>query len=442
MHIYFIPITLLGDTMNFNISLVLHSTVNVVAFVVVIVIILGITALLISRKTNISYIPILIIFGILAGPVFGIIGRKIALLMFEYVRVFGLFIILFAEGYHLWRSLLVKNFTTIALLDTIGLLITALLAGFAFSLVFHLPFAVGFLFGAIVSATDPATLIPLFKQHKVDRNIETVIVTESIFNDPLGIVLTSVALVFVMPSAPYTHPIELIASYVSLYPAAILYFIYQVGMSIIIGFFVAYLGYEGIKKIKLRKSPYVEILALALAFGGFVLGEVASASGFLVATVIGILLGNYDDFFHDTSPEITHAIRWHMRFNDTLAMLSTIFIFVLLGASLNIYMITPMVLVYGALIALFIIFVARPIANLIILPKWSFKKYLFISLEGPRGVVPSALASLPLMLGINYHNTQMIYWGEIILSATVVTVFVTVIVETLWVPYLKKKLLS
>ncbi len=428
--------------MDFNISLVLHSTVNVVAFVVVVVLTLGITALLISRKTNISYIPILIIFGILIGPVTGIINRKIALDMFEYVRVFGLFIILFAEGYHLWRSLLFKNITTIALLDTVGMVITAVLAGFAFSIVFHLPFAVGFLFGAIVSATDPATLIPLFKQHKVDRNIETVIVTESIFNDPLGIVLTSIALIFVMPSAPDAHPIKVIANYVTLYPAAILYFLYQVGMSIVIGFFVAYLGYEGIKKLKLRKSPYVEILALALAFGGFVLGEVANASGFLVATVIGILLGNHDDFFHDTSPEITMAIRWHTHFNDILSTLSTIFIFVLLGASLSLYMITPIVLLYGTLVALFIIFVARPVATLVILPKLSFKKYLFISLEGPRGVVPSALASLPLMLGISYHNTQMIYWGEIILSATIVTVFVTVIVETMWVPYLKKKLLS
>ncbi len=428
--------------MNFSISLVLHSTVDVVAYVVLVTLILGITALLISRRTHISYIPILIIFGILAGPVFGLIGRKLALSMFEYVRVFGLFMILFAEGYHLWRSLLVKNFTTIALLDTIGLLITAIIAAFAFSLVFHLPFAVGFLFGAIISATDPATLIPLFKQYHVDKNIETVIVTESIFNDPLGIVLTSVALVFVMPQAPSAQIVEKLAEYVTLYPAAILYFLYEVGMSIFLGVVVAYLGYEGIKKVKLRKSPYVEILAVTLAFGGFVLGEVVNASGFLVATVIGILLGNHDDFFHDNTPEINHAIRWHMHFNDVLATLGTIFIFVLLGASLNLSIITPTVLLYGTIIGLIIVFVARPVATLIILPKWKLKKYLFIALEGPRGVVPSALAGLPLALGLKYHNVQMIHWGEIILSATVITVLLTVIIETLWVPYLKKKLLT
>ncbi|ADD08513.1 sodium/hydrogen exchanger [Aciduliprofundum boonei T469] len=429
-------------SLDFNISLVLHSEVDVVAYAVLIVLLFGIISLLISRRTKISYIPILILFGILIGPVLGMINRKLALSLFEYVRVFGLFMILFAEGYHLWRSLLVKNFTTIALLDTIGLLITALLAGFIFSLIFHVPFTVGFLFGAIVSATDPATLIPLFKQHKVDRNIETVIVTESIFNDPLGVVLTSLALAFVMPQAPSAQPVEKLAEYVTLYPAAILYFLYQVGMSIVIGAIVAWIGYEGIKKIKLRKSPYVEILAITLAFGGFVLGEVVGASGFLVATVIGILLGNYDDFFHDNSPEVQHAVRWHMHFNDVLAMLGTIFIFILLGASLNLSMLDPLMILYGSIIALFIVFVARPVAALVILPKWKFKKYLFISLEGPRGVVPSALASMPLMLGIAYNNTQMIHWGELILSTTIITVLLTVIIETLWVPYLKKKLLS
>ena len=428
--------------MNISLSWVLHSTVNIIAFAVLIVLILGITALLISRKFSISYIPLLRIFGIIVGPFLGLIPRGVALSLFEYARVFGLFIILFAEGHHLWRSLLVKNFTTIAILDTLGLLVTALLTGFAFSLAFHAPFTIGFLFGAIISATDPATLIPLFKQYKVDRDIETVLVTESIFNDPLGIVLTSLALVFVFPEAPSAHPVEILAGYVSLYLAAFIYFIYQIGMSVAIGAFVAYLGYEGIKRLNLRKSPYLQILALTLAFGGFVLGEIANASGFLVTTVIGIFLGNHDDFFHDDSPEINYAIRWHMHFNDILAMISTIFIFVLLGASITLSYMTPSIILISTGIALFIVFVSRPVAVLMILPKWGIKKTAFIGLEGPRGVVPSALASLPLMLGITYNNAMLIHWGEIILSATIITVLLTVIIETLWVPYLRKKLLA
>ncbi|MFA4662030.1 hypothetical protein QDY65_03505 [Pyrococcus kukulkanii] len=50
--------------------------------------------------------------------------------------------------------------------------------------------------------------------------------------------------------------------------------------------------------------------------------------------------------------------------------------------------------------------VAMGLATNITLPLlkwWISKEYLFIALEGFRGVVPSALASLPLSLALKYH---------------------------------------
>ncbi|MGC8707493.1 MAG: cation:proton antiporter, partial [Athalassotoga sp.] len=166
------------------------SHVDLIVFSLVVVMTLGFITFFLSKKVNISSIPILIVLGIIFGPVLGFIGRGNATTLFNYVRVIGLVIILFAEGHNLKWPLLKKHMATIGILDTIGLFVTAIVAGLFFSLFFHLPFLAGFLFGAIISATDPATLIPLFKQNKVNENIRTVIVTESIFNDPLGIVLT------------------------------------------------------------------------------------------------------------------------------------------------------------------------------------------------------------------------------------------------------------
>lgn len=144
------------------------------------------------------------------GPVLGAINREMAHYIFNYIRVFGLVIILFTEGQELKWPLLKKHMVTIGLLDTVGLLVMATVVAFIFSWFFHFPFIVGFLFGAIISATDPATLIPLFKQNKVNEDIETVIVTESIFNDPLGIVLTSLAIAFILPTAQSAHFLEAI----------------------------------------------------------------------------------------------------------------------------------------------------------------------------------------------------------------------------------------
>ncbi len=94
-----------------------------------------------------------------------------------------------------------------------------------------------------------------------------------------------------------------------------------------------------------------------------------------------------------------------LHFNEILSDFATVFIFILIGATVDLNVFGS-ALIMGSIVALIVVFVARPIAGLTILPlrKWSAKEYLFISLEGLRGVVPSALAGLPLSLGIKYKN--------------------------------------
>ncbi len=418
------------------------SNIDVFSLNLAVVFIIGLLTYLFSEKTNISSISILVILGMVVGPFLGVVDRNIAQKLFDYVRVFGLVIILFAEGHNLKWEILRKRLGVIGILDTVGLFITAIIAGMFFSIFFHAPFLIGFLFGAIISATDPATLIPLFRQNKVDEEMRTIIVTESIFNDPLGIVLTAVAVALVVPQAPTAKFVEGIARYTTLYPAAVIFFFYEVGVSIAIGLALGIIGYWLMRKLKLQS--YAELFSIMMAFGGFAIGEWAQASGFLVATVMGIVFGNHEIFFKRRNEKVSNVVQSELHFNEILSDFATIFIFTLLGASLSMSSLNNTTwVVFSIIIAGLIIFVARPIAGLTILPSKdiSWREYLFISFEGPRGVVPSALAGLPLSLGMTYHNSQLIHWGEIILTATVMTVLVTVIVETLWVRKMNKALL-
>ncbi len=419
------------------------SYVDSLVLALTIILTLGAAAFLLGRKTGVSVVPILIVLGILFGPVAGLINRELAHHLFAYVRVFGLVIILFAEGHNLKWPLVRKYIATIGVLDTFGLILTAFIAAFFFSYLFHVPFLAGFLFGAIIAATDPATLIPLFKQHHVREDMRVILVTESIFNDPLGIVLTLVAVALIVPEAPRVKMVEAIAHFTTLYPAAIIYFLYVMFISIVIGLAIGIVGYRLMEVLRIRQYP--EVYALGLAFGGFFIGEWASASGYLVAVVIGMFLGNTNVIFGKFKPteEVKAAIRDEVHFNEILSNFATIMIFTLLGASLDLNLLAAHGLVDIA-IALLVIIVARPIAALLIKPvgKWKWGEYLFLSLEGPRGVVPAALASLPLTLGKTYHNPQLIAWGEMILTATVMTILFSVIIETMWVKALNKKLLS
>ncbi len=419
------------------------SYIELVNFTIVLVMTLGFVAFILSKKVHISSIPLLIVLGLLFGPVFGMIERQEAHHIFNYARIFGLVIILFAEGHNLKWRLIKKHIATFGLLDTFGLLFTALIGGYFFSTLFHLPFSMGFLFGAIISATDPATLIPLFKQNKVEENVRTVIVTESIFNDPLGIVLTIVAIALVIPQASEAHLVESISHITGLYPAAILFFLYQIVSSVIIGSLLGIFGYWLIKWVKPGLLP--QVFGLAIAFGGFLAGEWVQTSGYLVATIIGIVFGNHELIFKNEKQNSVFKsfINKELGFTEVLAELAGVFIFILIGASIDLS-IFGNTLIKGTLLALLIILVVRPAAVLVLLPlrKWSFKEYLFISLEGPRGVVPSALAGLPLTLGLMYKQQSVIDAGEIILAATMITILVSVFAETLWVKPLSKWLLK
>ncbi len=416
--------------------------IETIALAMMIIFLSGIVALLISKKTRFPYTPLLIFLGILVGPILGWILPGTARVLFYYVRAFGLFIVMFAAGFQIRLALLKKHMLTIALLDTVGLFVTALVAGFFFQLIFHVPWSIGFLFGAIVSGTDPATLIPLFKEHKVPEDMETIILTESIFNGPLAIILTMVAIIIVLPEIPAAQEFIAVSPGATVYLAAVFYFLYQIFASALIAGAFAVVGYYAMVKLNLYQSPYTEVLALGLAFGAYVTGETLSASGFLVVTIFALILANHQAFFKKENRKLDVAVKKSEHLNDLLASFSIILIFVLLGASLNALDVSINSILYGSLIALLVIFVARPLATLAILPKVGLKKYLFISFEGPKGAVAASMATLPVSLGQLFNDAQMIVWGEYILFAALITVFLSMILESAWMTTLKKKLLE
>ncbi len=416
--------------------------IEAIALASLIVLLSGVLSMLISRKMRFPYTPLLVLFGILFGPVLALILPNTARMLFYYVRAFGLFLVLFAAGFSLRLDVLRKHKLVITLLDTVGLLGTALIAGWFFSVVFHVPFPVGFLFGAVVSGTDPATLIPLFQEHRVPEDVETIIVTEAIFNGPLAIILTMVALFMILPQISGSAPVEPVLSGAGLYAAAIIYFLYQILVSALIGAVIAYLTYLAITRLGLSKSPYTQILGLTSAFAGYVTGEFVGASGFLVVTIIGLILGNHRDFFRRGSGEVEEAVRKNVEFNDVLSTFSIIFIFVLLGASLDLSNLQWRVLALSFVVALFVIFIARPLSSLVILPFTGFRRFLFISLEGPKGAVAASMAILPVVLGKVYQNPELTRWGELILSAGLMTVLLSMLLESAWVSALRARLLD
>src|ERR687887_348617 len=85
-----------------------------------------------------------------------------------------------------------------SLLATVGVVLATLVTEYLLTYIAHLPFAVAFIFAALIAPTDPAIVIEMFKRIRVPKQLSTLMEFEASFNDATGLMCFSsvVALVF------------------------------------------------------------------------------------------------------------------------------------------------------------------------------------------------------------------------------------------------------
>jgi sodium/proton antiporter, CPA1 family (TC 2.A.36) len=135
------------------------------------ILILAAFSIPIARKISVAEVPILIILGLIFGPMTGIIKASYASYLMVYyasvgLGILGIVIVLYAESHKIDFRIVRKEFARIASLDTLGMVVTIVLVAFLFSFLTHAPLIIGFLFGAIISPTDPVTIIPIFRRSR------------------------------------------------------------------------------------------------------------------------------------------------------------------------------------------------------------------------------------------------------------------------------------
>jgi len=400
--------------------------------------VLGSLVAKIAEKLKIPDIPLLLLLGLIIGPFLQIIPSDSAMEIFEYAGPIGLIFILLGGAFTMRISLLKRVIKTVVRLDTITFLITLLISGFIFNMVLNLPYTspVGYLFGAITAATDPATLIPVFSRVRTNPEVAITLEAESIFNDPLGIVSTSVILGLFGLFSSSNPLIDLIT---------------LAGGAIVVGLLLAKI-YEKII-IHCDFHEYVAPLVLGgamllLYVGDDLLPSICGYgfSGYMAVAIMGLYLG--DALFRADDIDYKYIVS----FCDDLSLLARVFIFVFLGACIKLSMLENY-FIPGLLVALGSIFLARPLGVFLGLigSKHSFKEKLYFALEGPRGVVPAALAVTvgieilknadKIPASITKYITPTDIAGTIIIG-TFMTILLSVILEASWAGMLALKLLG
>ena len=336
-----------------------------------------------SKASNLLGIPVLILFilvGILAGSEGpgGIYFDNPWLA--QFLGVVALVLILFSGGLDtkfedirpvLWSGLS---------LATLGVFITALTVGLFAQQLFGFSLIEATMLGAIIGSTDAAAVFALLRSGGVNlrHRVEKLLELESGSNDPMAILLTiGLIQLLLNPEIAITQLIIMFTQQMVIGALA------GYGMGIVMAWVInrSRLSYDGL-------YPVLSLSMVLLIYG---LTTILGGSGFLAVYIGGLGLARRD-FIHKNS--LT-------RFHDGVGWLMQIFMFLVLGL-----LVFPSQLVEDPapkiMIALFLIFVARPISITISLlfSKFNLRERLLISWAGLRGATPIVLGTFPLLAAI------------------------------------------
>ena len=297
-------------------------------------------------------------------------------------------------------------------LATIGVLITAVITGGAATLIMGLPWQEGLLIGAIMSSTDAAAVFSLLRNMELQlkEKIQATLEIESGVNDPIAIFLT-----ILMVNTLATNETLSINKMLAL-------LFQQMGLGSAMGLLGGHCLIWLTDNVKVPPAFY-PLLALSGAITTFALTNLWGGSGFLAIYIIGFLIGNSQ----------LRAKALIQQFHEGLAWLAQIGMFLMLGL-----LITPtkmLGIIFPAfIIALVLIFIARPIAVLICLTPFKYEKktQLFIGSVGLRGAVPIILAVIPSVAELEHT----IMYFEIAFCV----VFISLLLQGSTVSWLARKL--
>lgn len=274
----------------------------------VLLIIAAIVAL-IARRVRLPYTVGLI----LAGGVMGWIGvLKGYPLTKELIFSVLLPPLVFEAAFFLRWNELKKNAVPILVLASIGVGISALVVGFSMSALVGWTLPAALIFGALIAATDPVSVIAMFKELKVEGRLRTLVETESLFNDGFAAVLFSILGI-------WASGIHVDAGYIGF---ALLR---EIGGGVLCGAAVAGLALYLAGR---TEDHLIELtFAAVAAFGSFLLAEHFHCSGVLAVLVAGLMIGNLGHIgaITDAGREAVGA------FWEFAAFLSNSIIFLLIG---------------------------------------------------------------------------------------------------------------
>jgi cell volume regulation protein A len=383
----------------------------------------GTLAGLLAQKIRIPDVAVFLVAGIAIGPhALGLIDIKAGSALNQIILLFGASYILFDGGAVLRLEVLKQVWITILVIATVGVLITAGITGLAAHYILGIPAGVALLLGACLASTDPATLMPIFRQIHIRDRVAQTVMSESAFNDAISAIVTF----GVLAAATGGGEFSLASSFFDLVKQSVIGVVAGVALGYLAALLIAHEKWGFL-------AEYAPVVTLVAVIGAYFAASGLHASGFMAVFVFGIALGNKEAFGFRMEAGGTQKLD---EFVLTTAFIMRLFIFILLGAQVDFTLIGRYAF-GGVAIVTILMLVARPVTVfLCALPdrraRWSLAEMLFMCWTRETGVIPAALAGL--LLGMNAPE------GEMIASVVFIAILMTILIQAPTTEWLGRRL--
>jgi cell volume regulation protein A len=298
------------------------------------------------------------------------------------VGIIALSLILFegglTTGFEEIRPVL-RSSLSLAFLGTLG---TAVIAGLVASWLFHFSTLEGLLIGSILAGTDGAAVFSVLRGSTLERRLARTLEGEAGLNDPVAVLLVIGFIDWIQ------HPHYGIVDMLGL-------FAQQLVIGAAVGLLVGRLGAEGFRRAQMASSGLYPVASLTIAALAFGAADVLHGSGFLAVYLAGLSLGTAR----------IPARRTIAAFHDGLAWIAQIGMFFVLGLLVFPHQLGG-VAFEGTVLALVLVFVARPIAVFVAtaFEHFTVAEKLTLGWAGLRGAVPVVLATFPVIDGVPHSQ--------------------------------------
>jgi len=359
------------------------------------------------RKTNIPDVLVLMLLGILLGPLLGIVTPQDFGKIGSVIATIALVVILFESGTSLNLGVLGKSLATTGMLSLVCFALTAVIVALAGVTALELDLLPAALLGVTLGGTSSAVVIPMVEALRLSEKPATVLVLESALTDVLCIV--GVFALLQVYTQGGIEPGRLVGGVLAaLIFAAVIGVLGGIGWLLVLG--------------KVRDFPNTISSTLAYVFIVYGVTEQLGFSGAIAALTLGITMTNFEQFgltrIQSLSSKSIEPLNEMDRvfYRESVFLLKTYF-FVYLGISIHFGAVH---LAFAAIIMTVLVFVMRTGLTRMVYrdPTYTLRDSAITSMMAPKGLAAAVLAGLPLQYGVA--------GGEIIRDTTYMVVLVSI----------------